>query len=242
MNIIDKEYERAIQYINAIPQFMKNTGVDRGRVLLKLLKNPQNKLKIIHVAGTNGKGSVCAYMEAVLRANGYSTGLFTSPHLFDERERIRICGEWIDKKAFVRCFKKVKAADEMMGGNALAYFDYFFGIAMLIYSELQLDYCVIETGLGGRLDITNAVEKPVLSIITTISLEHTKILGDSVTAIAKEKAGIIKKDVPVVVMGDILENPIQSIYQFNYEACAVFEEMANKIGTKFIIFYKFYLC
>lgn len=237
MNVIDKEYERAIQYINAIPQFMKNTGVDRGRVLLKLLKNPQNKLKIIHVAGTNGKGSVCAYMEAVLRGNGYSTGLFTSPHLFDERERIRICGEWIDKKAFVRCFKKVKAADEMMGGNALAYFDYFFGIAMLIYSELQLDYCVIETGLGGRLDITNAVEKPVLSIITTISLEHTKILGDSVTAIAKEKAGIIKKDVPVVVMGDILENPIQSIYQFNYEACAVFEEMANKIGTKFIIFY-----
>lgn len=237
MNVIDKEYERAIQYINAIPQFMKNTGVDRGRVLLKLLKNPQNKLKIIHVAGTNGKGSVCAYMEAVLRGNGYSTGLFTSPHLFDERERIRICGEWIDKKAFVRCFKKVKAADEMMGGNALAYFDYFFGIAMLIYSELQLDYCVIETGLGGRLDITNAVEKPVLSVITTISLEHTKILGDNVTAIAKEKAGIIKKNVPVVVMGDILENPIQSIYQFNYEACAVFEEMANKIGTKFIIFY-----
>lgn len=237
MKVIDKEYEKAIQYINAIPQFMQNTGIDRGRVLLKLLGNPQNKLKIIHVAGTNGKGSVCAYMEAVLRENGYSTGLFTSPHLFDERERIRICGEWIDKESFVRCFKKVKAADEMMGGNALAYFDYFFGIAMLIYSELHLDYCVIETGLGGRLDITNAVEKPVLSVITTISLEHTAILGDSVTAIAKEKAGIIKKDVPVVVMGDILENPMQSIYQFNDEACAVFNKTAAEIGTKIIIFY-----
>lgn len=237
MSMINKEYEKAILYINAIPQFMKDTGVDRGRILLKLLGNPQNKLKIIHVAGTNGKGSVCAYMEAVLRENGYSTGLFTSPHLFDERERIRICGEWIDKESFVRCFKKVKAADELMGGNALAYFDYFFGIAMLIYSELQLDYCVIETGLGGRLDITNAVEKPVLSVITTISLEHTKILGDNITAIAKEKAGIIKKDVPVVVMGDILDNPMQSTYQFNDEACAVFDKIAAKIGTKFIIFY-----
>lgn len=237
MSMIDKEYEKAILYINAIPQFMKGTGVDRGRILLKLLGNPQNKLKIIHVAGTNGKGSVCAYMEAVLRGNGYSTGLFTSPHLFDERERIRICGEWIDKESFVRCFKKVKAADERMGGNALAYFDYFFGIAILIFSELQLDYCVIETGLGGRLDITNAVEKPVLSVITTISLEHTKILGDNVTAIAKEKAGIIKRDVPVVVMGDILDNPMQSAYQFNDEACAVFDKMAAQIGTKFIIFY-----
>ncbi len=237
MSMINKEYEKAILYINAIPQFMKDTGVDRGRILLKLLGNPQNKLKIIHVAGTNGKGSVCAYMEAVLRENGYSTGLFTSPHLFDERERIRICGEWIDKESFVRCFKKVKAADELMGGNALAYFDYFFGIAMLIYSELQLDYCVIETGLGGRLDITNAVEKPVLSVITTISLEHTKILGDNITAIAKEKAGIIKKDVPVVVIGDILDNPMQSTYQFNDEACAVFDKIAAKIGTKFIIFY-----
>lgn len=237
MSMINKEYEKAILYINAIPQFMKDTGVDRGRILLKLLGNPQNKLKIIHVAGTNGKGSVCAYMEAVLRENGYSTGLFTSPHLFDERERIRICGEWIDKESFVRCFKKVKAADELMGGNALAYFDYFFGIAMLIYSELQLDYCVIETGLGGRFDITNAVERPVLSVITTISLEHTKILGDNITAIAKEKAGIIKKDVPVVVMGDILDNPTLSIYQFNDEACAVFDKIATKIGTKFIIFY-----
>ncbi len=237
MSLIEKEYEKAIQYINAIPQFMKDTGVDRGRALLKLLENPQNKLKIIHVAGTNGKGSVCAYMEAVLRENGYSTGLFTSPHLFDERERIRICGEWIDKESFVRCFKKVRAADEMMGGNALAYFDYFFGIAMLIYSELQLDYCIIETGLGGRLDITNAVEKPVLSVITTISLEHTAILGNNVAAIAKEKAGIIKKDVPVVVMGDILDNPMQSSYQLNHEACAIFDKTAAGVGTKFIIFY-----
>ena len=237
MNFVDREYEKIIQYINDIPQFMQNTGIDRGRALLKCLKNPQNNLKIIHVAGSNGKGSVCAYMEAVLRGNGYSTGLFTSPHLFDERERIRICGQWIDKESFVRCFKKVKAADEMMGGNALAYFDYFFGIAMLIYSELHLDYCIIETGLGGRLDITNAVEKPVLSVITTISLEHTAILGKTIAEIAKEKAGIIKKDVPVVVMGERLDNPMQSTYCFNSEACAIFNKIAAIKGADFIIFY-----
>ncbi len=117
---------------------------------------------------------MCLY-RGCIKGNGYSTGLFTSPHLFDERERIRICGEWIDKKAFVQCFKKLRQQMRRWAAMHLPIL-IIFGIAMLIYSELHLDYCVIETGLGGRLDITNAVEKPVLSIITTISLEHTAIL------------------------------------------------------------------
>jgi len=233
----EKEYEKAIQYINEIPQFMPNTGVERGRRLLELLGNPQKNLKIIHVAGTNGKGSVCAYMEAVLRGSGYSTGLFTSPHLLDERERIKICNKMIDKEDFVRCFQKVKAVDESMGGSTLAYFDYFFGIAILLFHDLKLDYCIIETGLGGRLDITNAVDNPVLSVITTISLEHTAILGGSISQIAYEKAGILKKGVPAAVMADMLENPMQSLYRYNAEACAVFQKIADQVGTKIVPFY-----
>lgn len=193
-------YDSVAAYLDSIPQFMSSTGVERGRKLLAALGNPEKNLKIIHVAGTNGKGSVCAYIERILRTNGYSTGLFTSPHLMDIRERICVNGQMISKEEFVSGFEKVNAA-ALENQLELAYFDYLFGIAVEAFTAKKVDFCILETGLGGRLDATNAVENKALCVITTISLEHTKILGDTVAKIAAEKAGIIMPGVPVVYSG-----------------------------------------
>lgn len=197
---VEDAFNRVTAYFDSIPQFMSSTGVERGRKLLNRLGHPEKNFKIIHVAGTNGKGSVCAYIERILRTNGYKTGLFTSPHLMDIRERICVNGQMISKEEFVSGFGKVNA---VAGENQLelAYFDYLFGIAVEAFAAKKVDFCILETGLGGRLDATNAVENKALCVITTISLEHTKILGDTVAKIAAEKAGIIMPGVPVVYSG-----------------------------------------
>lgn len=189
---MQKEYEQIVEYLNSIPQFMEGYGVDRSAKMLRELGNPETSLKMIHVAGTNGKGSVSLYIHDILKANGYVTGLFTSPHLTDIRERVQINGSLISREDFVDCFKQVKKADESLGGGRLAYFDYMLGIAVLAFKKNGTDFAVIETGLGGRLDSTNALKTPLASLITTISLEHTAILGDTIEKIASEKAGIIK--------------------------------------------------
>lgn len=197
---IENVYNEACRYLEEIPQFMEGYGVDRSTRMLDILGHPEGSYKMIHVAGTNGKGSVSLYINDILKENGYTTGLFTSPHLIDIRERIRINGKMIGKDAFLRHFLTVKEADSQLGGNKLAYFDYFLGIAVLAFAEEKVDFAVMETGLGGRLDSTNALETPIASVITTISLEHTAILGDTVEKIAEEKAGIIKEDGVVVHM------------------------------------------
>lgn len=196
----ERAYDNAVKYLDSIPQFMSSMGVERGRKLLDVLGHPEKNFKIIHVAGTNGKGSVCAYIERILRENGYRTGLFTSPHLIDVRERICVNGQMISKKKFLSGYEQVNtvAKDKQL---ELAYFDYFLGIAVEIFAEENIDFCILETGLGGRFDATNAVEDKALSVITTISLEHTKILGDTVEKIAAEKAGIIMPGVPLVYSG-----------------------------------------
>ena len=197
MSIIDgKSYEKAIEYINSLSQFVAGTGCERAEKLLERLGNPQDKLKVIHVAGSNGKGSVCAYLAGILQENGYKTGLFTSPHLIDERERIRINGMMITKEEFAEAYARVKAVEDELGKGSLAYFDYFLGIAFIVFLKQNVDICVIETGLGGRLDATNAVKNPVLDIIATISLEHTAILGDTIEKIAEESN--IKDIVPII--------------------------------------------
>lgn len=200
----EKEFEQTACRLEQLPQFMALSGRERAEQMLALLGHPERKLKIIHVAGTNGKGSVCAYLERILRENGYTTGLFTSPHLVDIRERICLNGKMIEKREFVRQYQRVHCADERMkkDGAGLAYFDYLLGMALCIFAEAGLDYVVMETGLGGRLDATNAVAQPVLCVITSISLEHTALLGDTVEQIAGEKAGIIKTGIPVVYMSD----------------------------------------
>ena len=174
---------------------------EQTRELLSRLGNPQEGIKIIHVAGTNGKGSVCAYLNAMLLAGGKKTGLFTSPHLVRINERFQINGEDVSDEQFLNAFLKVEKAAkeyEAEGEGHPSYFETLFLMGMLIFKEAGVEYLVMETGLGGRLDATNVVEKPLACIITSISRDHTEYLGDTLEAIAGEKAGIIKAGVPVI--------------------------------------------
>ena len=166
---------------------------EHTRELLSRLGNPQEGIKIIHVAGTNGKGSVCAYLNAMLLAGGKKTGLFTSPHLVRINERFQINGEDVSDEQFLNAFLKVEKAAkeyEAEGEGHPSYFETLFLMGMLIFKEAGVEYLVMETGLGGRLDATNVVEKPLACIITSISRDHTEYLGDTLEAIAGEKAGV----------------------------------------------------
>ena len=194
-------YTEAVDYIETIPKFTVKHPPEHTRELLSRLGNPQEGIKIIHVAGTNGKGSVCAYLNAMLLAGGKKTGLFTSPHLVRINERFQINGEDVSDEQFLNaCLKVEKAAKEYEaeGEGHPSYFETLFLMGMLIFKEAGVEYLVMETGLGGRLDATNVVEKPLACIITSISRDHTEYLGDTLEAIAGEKAGIIKAGVPVI--------------------------------------------
>ena len=180
----------------------KKTSVSEVRAFLDELGAPDCAFRIIHVAGTNGKGSVCAYLtEALIRA-GYRVGTFVSPHLVDIRERILIDGKMVSSEAFRAAAETVKRQGEAelrAGRNFPAYFEYLYYMAMLLFREAGCEVAVLETGLGGRLDATNSCE-PWLTVLTSISLDHMQYLGDTVEKIAAEKAGIIKKGVPVVYL------------------------------------------
>lgn len=194
-------YTEAVDYIETIPKFTVKHPPEHTRELLSRLGNPQEGIKIIHVAGTNGKGSVCAYLNAMLLAGGKKTGLFTSPHLVRINERFQINGEDVSDEQFLDAFLKVEKAAkeyEAEGEGHPSYFESLFLMGMLIFKEAGVEYLVMETGLGGRLDATNVVEKPLACIITSISRDHTEYLGDTLEAIAGEKAGIIKAGVPVI--------------------------------------------
>lgn len=194
-------YTEAVDYIETIPKFTVKHPPEHTRELLSRLGNPQEGIKIIHVAGTNGKGSVCAYLNAMLLAGGKKTGLFTSPHLVRINERFQINGEDVSDEQFLDAFLKVEKAAkeyEAEGEGHPSYFETLFLMGMLIFKEVGVEYLVMETGLGGRLDATNVVEKPLACIITSISRDHTEYLGDTLEAIAGEKAGIIKAGVPVI--------------------------------------------
>lgn len=194
-------YTEAVDYIETIPKFTVKHPPEHTRELLSRLGNPQEGIKIIHVAGTNGKGSVCAYLNAMLLAGGKKTGLFISPHLVRINERFQINGEDVSDEQFLDAFLKVEKAAkeyEAEGEGHPSYFETLFLMGMLIFKEAGVEYLVMETGLGGRLDATNVVEKPLACIITSISRDHTEYLGDTLEAIAGEKAGIIKAGVPVI--------------------------------------------
>lgn len=198
------QYEEMVSYIEEIPKFTKKHSLEHTRDFIKRLGNPCQDRKIIHVAGTNGKGSVCAFMQAILLSEGKSTGLFTSPHLVKINERIQINGKMISDEYFMECFHKVKDVVQQMleeGVEHPSYFEFLYGMGMLIFEESDVEYIILETGLGGRLDATNSYENPVVTIITSVGLDHTQILGDTVAQIAGEKAGIIKHGVPVVFDG-----------------------------------------
>lgn len=166
----------------------KNHGLKPIRTILNKAGNPQNKIRIIHVAGTNGKGSTCNYLKDILISQGYKVGMFTSPHLVNHRDRIRINDAWIPHDVFIKYLKQYY---EDIVSLDLGMFEIDTLIAYTWFYEEQVDYAIIECGLGGRLDSTNVIEKPVLSVITTIAKDHMQILGNRIEQIAFEKAGII---------------------------------------------------
>jgi len=169
------------------------------RQLLKELGNPQNSFKIIHIAGTNGKGLTGAMLSRILHQEGLKVGLYSSPHVIDIRERVILNGQWVSKENFAYHAKLVlEAADKCSDEVYLSYFDIFTAIALLVFQEAQIDWGILETGLGGKADSTNITDKE-LCIITHISYDHVNILGTSLENIAKEKMGIIRPNIPIVL-------------------------------------------
>lgn len=194
-------YQEAVAYIDETPKFTKKNTLDHTRAFLKRLGDPQEKMKILHVAGTNGKGSVCSFLASMLKAGGKRTGLFTSPHLVKINERFVVDEQDVSDEELLEAFHTVMDCVEEMkeeGYPHPTYFELLFLIGMKLFERAGVEYLVLETGLGGRLDATNSVAHPLVSVITSISLDHTEYLGDTVAAIAGEKAGIIKEGVPVV--------------------------------------------
>lgn len=213
-------YDEAVAYIEELPKFTKKHSLDHVREFLRRLGNPASDRKIVHVAGTNGKGSVCAYLQAILMAEGKHTGFFTSPHLVSINERIRMDNIQIDNEAFLEAFGRVQGMARQMEEEGLghpSYFEFLLGMGMTAFARTDVEYIILETGIGGRLDATNYIEHPALAVITSISLDHTDILGDTIEEIAAEKAGIIKPGVPVFFDAS------------NPSACEVIQKTAAKM-------------
>ena len=216
-------YQEATEFILSIPKFTSKNKPEHTRLFLQYLGHPERHFKVIHVAGTNGKGSVCAYLDAMLRAQKKRVGLFTSPHLVKINERIVVDGEMLSDAQFLSVFEKVQAAVGRMQEENLphpTFFEFLFGMAVTAFAEAKVEYAVLETGLGGRLDATNTVEQPVCSVITSIGYDHTELLGDTLEKIAAEKAGIIKKGTPVIYM------------EGAEESNRVIEETAKNLGNR----------
>jgi dihydrofolate synthase/folylpolyglutamate synthase len=215
-------YQETLDFLfSQLPQYQKIGGkaykADLSNIttICELLNNPQNSIKTIHVAGTNGKGSTSHMIASVLQEAGYKVGLYTSPHLKDFRERIRINGESISKKEVIEF---VHTNKQLLEEVTPSFFEWTVGLAFHYFEKEQTDINVIEAGLGGRLDSTNILS-PEVSVITNISLEHTAILGDTIELIAKEKGGIIKRSTPIVI-GET--HPITK---------PIFEEIANELNA-----------
>jgi len=190
--------------LQSYQHFGVHLGLERIHQLLQKLDNPHKQIPIIHIAGTNGKGSVCAYLSSVLTEAGYRVGRYTSPHLIDWTERICINQKPISPTELQQCLERVVAATEN-NTETPTQFEIITAAAWLYFAEQKTDIAVIETGLGGRLDATNVCETPLASVITSISLEHWQILGPTVADIAGEKAGILKAKCPAVI-GELPES------------------------------------
>lgn len=211
-------YENAQQYLLDIPRFTKKNPLENTEKFMEYLgemwneKSPEVATSmcqwdnVIHVAGTNGKGSTCAFISNVLAEAGCKVGMFTSPHLVSMTERFRVNGQPISRESFAGAFDFVKnCVDDGVEKGLFdhpTFFEFLVGMAYVIFTEEHVDCCVLETGLGGKLDATNIVRKPLACVITSVGLDHTEFLGDTLTSIAGEKAGIIKEGVPVVFDGN----------------------------------------
>lgn len=193
-------YKQASEYIDSFLIFGSKLGLARITKLLKDLGNPQDKLKFIHIAGTNGKGSICSYCSSILREAGYKTGLFTSPYIVDFRERFQINGEMISEEELCEIVEKIKSVvDGYPADEIPTEFEIVTAIGMMYFYKNRCDVVVLEVGLGGRFDSTNVIKNPLVSVIGSISIDHTAQLGDTVEKIAFEKAGIIKPNCQTVL-------------------------------------------
>lgn len=214
-------YRQTIKMLQSQGKFYINLGLERILAVLNLFGNPQNSLKIIHVAGTNGKGSVCSTIANILTHNGYKTGLYTSPHLVEYTERIKINNEQISKDDFTNYIENVCTIADVNNID-LTEFEILTAAAYKYFYDNKVDFAIMETGLGGRYDATNICKQPVVSVITSISLDHTDRLGDTTDKIAYEKAGIIKENSKVVVNSDNI-------------GLKVIEQIAKEKNAKLII-------
>lgn len=209
-----KDYEAAVSYILGIPRFNAKNNPETTKRFLKLI-GENISARVIHVAGTNGKGSVCSFLDSVHRKMGKKTGLFTSPHLVDIRERICIDGEMISKDAFLECTNYVLDKIGIFNGEDGTYhpsfFEFVFFIAVRYFDVNDVEVEIFETGLGGRLDATNSLSRKDICVITPIGLDHMEYLGDTLSDIAGEKAGIIKEGTPVVYFG--AEDEVNSVIE-----------------------------
>ena len=205
MSDLEQAYQQSLDYIYSFIDYEKNRivrnaeenfKIERMYQFMHLLGDPQLSYKVLHVAGTKGKGSVCAFLASALQAAGYKVGLYTSPHMIDFRERIQVNRAWIDRESLVSITKRLKETAELVLG--ITTFELTTALGFLYFAEQNVDVAVIEVGLGGRLDATNVVA-PLVTVITSISYDHTEILGDSLAKIAFEKGGIIKTGVPVII-------------------------------------------
>lgn len=211
-------YKEALSYIYGLERFGIKLGLENITSLLSYVGNPHLKFKSIHIAGTNGKGSVASMLESILCEAGYKTGLFTSPHLVDFRERVRICGKKIERDFILSFVKDIKPEIDK---NKYTFFEVNTALAFSYFAEKKVDLAVVETGLGGRLDSTNVIN-PEIAIITKISFDHTQQLGKTLPQIAWEKGGIIKKSVPTLVID---KNP---------EIFDVFKSLCSEKNSLFI--------
>lgn len=219
-------YEQAIDYVNSFLQFGIKPGLERIKFLLEMLGNPQKKLKFIHVAGTNGKGSTCTFISSILKASGLNTGLFISPFVLDFRERFQINGNMISKEEFVDVLEYIIPFVKKMpkNGNRLTEFELITVIALVWFERKNCDVVVLEVGLGGRLDATNVIDDALVSVITSISYDHMNILGTTISEIATEKAGILKPN------GTLVLYPKQE-----KEAFLTVKNIAENLKNKIII-------
>ena len=214
-------YKEAENYINGIPRFSGKNNIEDTRIFLEHLGNPTKNCKVIHIAGTNGKGSVCAYLCSVFREAKVSVGMFTSPHLVSMRERMAVDGRIATEEEFLEAFDFVmdKLSDLPQALASVSYhpsfFEFLFFMAVVFFQRAGVEFIVLETGLGGRLDATNSVPDKTLCIITSIGYDHMEYLGDTLPEIAAEKAGIMRRGVPVIYPS------IQAKVADTIEDCAV---------------------
>jgi len=215
-------YTEALQYVHSLERFGIRPGLERISSLLALLGNPQEALACVHVAGTNGKGSTSAMLAHGLSAAGYKVGLYTSPFVLDFRERIQLLPAMISEEDFAEIATVIRPYAEKVGG--VTEFEFITACAFFFFAAREVDVAVLEVGLGGRFDATNVIKKPLCSVLTTIGLDHTAVLGDTVTAIAREKAGIIKEGCPAV-----------STYLQPTDALDVFAETCERLSAPLLL-------